>query len=82
MAIKLDKDLLFVEQNKNCLLDATNFVKKSDKCKWVYSGYGMAFDGKVLGVLVPNDFTRNVVTLGVNNNSSSHFYNRNNSFLL
>ena len=77
MAIKLDKDLLVVEQNKNCLLDATNFVKKSDKCKWVYSGYGMAFDGKVLGVLVPN-----VVTLGVNNNSSSHFYNRNNSFLL
>ena len=52
MAIKLDKDLLVVEQNKNCLLDATNFVKKSDKGKWVYSGYGMAFDGKVLGVLV------------------------------
>ena len=52
MAIKLDKDLLVVEQNKNCLLDATNFVKKSDKGKWVYSGYGMAFDGKVLGILI------------------------------
>ena len=70
--MKLDKDLLAVEQNnyltkivnvyivydlaawpkiplktftlKNCLFRATNIVKNSDKNKWVYSGYGIAFD--------------------------------------
>ena len=29
---------------KNCLFGATNIVKNSDKAKWVYSGYGIAFD--------------------------------------
>ena len=31
---------------KNCLFGATNIVKNSDKSKYVYSGYGIAFDGK------------------------------------
>ena len=29
---------------KNCLIATTNIVKNSDKSKWVYSGYGIAFD--------------------------------------
>ena len=30
---------------ENCLFGATNITKNSDKDKWVYSGYGIAFDG-------------------------------------
>ena len=40
---------------KNCLFGATNIVKNSDKAKWVYSGYGIAFDGTGLGSF-GNDF--------------------------
>ena len=29
---------------KNCLFGATNVIKNSAKDKWVYSGYGIAFD--------------------------------------
>ena len=32
--------------SKNCLFGATNIAKNSDKSKWMYSGYGIAFDGK------------------------------------
>ena len=41
-----------------------SFVKNSDKEKFVYGGYGIAFDGK-------GDW-RNVVIFGVDNSSSSH----------
>ena len=34
---------------KNCLFGATSMVKSSDREKWVYSGYGIAFDGKGTG---------------------------------
>ena len=37
---------------KNCLFDATNIVKNSNKSKWVYSGYWIVFDGKGEGDLV------------------------------
>ena len=30
---------------KNYVFGATNIVKTSDKEKWVYSGYGIVFDG-------------------------------------
>ena len=30
----------------------TSIVKNNDKEKYVFSGYGIAFDGKVSGVLV------------------------------
>ena len=30
---------------KNCLFTATNIIKNSDKEKYVYSGYGIAFHG-------------------------------------
>ena len=39
-----------------------------------FSGYGIAFDGAGSWIFV-NDFTRNVVIFGVNNNSSSHYEN-------
>ena len=32
---------------KNCLFGGTNAVTNSDTVKWVHSGYGRAFDGKV-----------------------------------
>ena len=32
----------------NCLFGAINILKNSDKNKYVYSGYGVAFDGKYL----------------------------------
>ena len=31
---------------KNCFFGATSIVKNSDKVKWLYSGYGIAFLGK------------------------------------
>ena len=40
----------------------------------MYSGYGIAFDGKG-GPNFGNDSTGNVVILGVDNSSSSHAYN-------
>ena len=43
------------------------------------SGYGIAFDGEgecVFG----NDYARNVIIFGVDNSSSSHAENLNNSF--
>ena len=30
---------------KNCMFVASNIVKNSDKEKWIYSGFGIAFDG-------------------------------------
>ena len=37
---------------KNCLFGATNIVKNNGKSKYVYSGYGIAFDGAFRGVLL------------------------------
>ena len=31
---------------KNCLLGATNIVNNSNKEKYIYGGYAIAFDGK------------------------------------
>ena len=47
---------------KSCLFGATNIVKNSDNCKYVYSGYGLRFD--VLGLWTfANVFARNVEML-------------------
>ena len=59
----------------------TNIVKKSDNAKWVYSGYGIAYDGTGTCSL-GNNFARNVVTFVVDNSSSSHSDNRKNIFLV
>ena len=49
---------------KNCFFGATNIVKNIDKEKYVYSGYGIAFDGKIEWSF-GNDYTRNVMIFGV-----------------
>ena len=45
----------------------------------MYSGYGIAFDGKGL-LSFGNDFARNVVIFDVDNSSSSHTDNCKNIF--
>ena len=51
---------------KICLFCSTNIVKNSDKEKWVYSGYGIAFDGGGLWSF-GNDCARNAIIFGVDN---------------
>ena len=48
---------------KNYLFGATNIVKNSDKRKYVYNGYGIAFDGKGEWSF-GNSYARNVVING------------------
>ena len=57
------------------------WYKNSDKERHVYSGYGMAFDGKDSSSF-GNDYARNVVIFGVDNNLSSHTNNQRNDFLI
>ena len=52
---------------KNWLFGVTNIVNNSDQSKYLYSGYGIAFDG-VLGI----SLVENVLIFG-NNNSSLSF---------
>ena len=47
---------------RNCLFGATSLVKNNDKEKFVFSGFGIAFDGKVKWSF-DNDTARNVVIL-------------------
>ena len=49
----------------------TNIVKHSDEEKYVYSGHGIAFDGKGSWSF-NDDFARNVIIFGVDSSSSSH----------
>ena len=66
---------------KEYLLGAANIVENSDKEKYLYSGYGIAFDGK--GELsFANDYVRNVIIFGVDNSSSSHADSLKNIFLI
>ena len=58
----------------------TNIVKNSDKEKYVYSGYGMAFDRKDSWSF-NDDTARNVIIFGVDNSSSSHTGNLKNDIL-
>ena len=55
------------------MFGATNIGKDNDKSKYVYSGYGMAFDGKG---------EWKVVIFGLDNSSSSHTDNCNNNLLV
>ena len=63
------------------MFGATNIVKNSDKENYVYRWYGIAFDGKDEWSF-GNYSARNVIILGVNNSSSSHYDNRKNNFLI
>ena len=68
------KDRLNKFTLENCFFRATNIVKNSDKSKYVYGRYGIAFDG--LGSWSLGFF-------GVDNeSSSSHTDNRKNNFLI
>ena len=62
----------FVSQN--CLFDATNVAKDSDKSKCVYTDYGIAFDGAGSWIF-RYGFARTVIIFGVDNSSSSHTNN-------
>ena len=59
----------------------TNIVNNSGKSKWVYCGYGAAFDGKDEGN-IGNNSAWNVLIFGVDNSSSSHTANRKNDLLM
>ena len=61
------------------MFGATNIAKNSDKSKWVYGGYGIAFDGKVEWNF-DNDSDRNALIFGVNNSYLSHNDNCRNDF--
>ena len=50
------------------MFGATNIMKNSDKEMYVYSGYGIAFDGKGEWSF-GNDYARNDVICGVDNSS-------------
>ena len=56
---------------KNHLFGATSVVKRSDKEKYVYSGYKITFDSASSWSL-DNDVARNNIKFGVDNSSSSH----------
>ena len=64
---------------KNCLFGATSIVKNSDKEKYVYIGYGIAFDGKDKWSF-DNDIARNIVIFGIDNSSSCHADNLKKNF--
>ena len=52
------------------MFDETSILKKSNQEKWVYSGYGIAFDGKG-EYSFDNDYARTVIIFRANNSSSS-----------
>ena len=59
----------------------TNVVKNSDKEKWVYCGYEIAFDGAG-SWNIGNVDARNVVIFDADNSSITHADNRKNNFLV
>ena len=63
------------------MLGATNIVKNSDKEKYVYNDYEIAFDGKGEWSF-GNDYARNVIIFGSDNSSLSHADNLKNNFLV
>ena len=58
------------------MFGATTITKANDKETYVYSGYGIAFDGNGFWSF-GNDEARNVVIFGVDTSSSSHIDNSN-----
>ena len=66
---------------RNCLFGATNVVNYSDKKKWVYSGYAIAFS-RASSWRFGNDNAKNIVIFGFDNRSSSHADNRKNVLML
>ena len=63
------------------MFGATNILKVSDKSKYVYSSYRIAFD-RLGSWSFGNDFARNVVIFGDDNSWSSHPDNIKNKFFV
>ena len=63
------------------MFGATNIVKDSDKEKYVYSDYEIAFDGKGEWSF-DNDYSRNDIIFGIDNSSLSQADNFQNKFLI
>ena len=63
------------------MFGATTVIKNCDKYKYVYSGYGIAFDG-LDSLISVNDVSRNVKIFVVDNTSSSLADNPKNKFLV
>ena len=63
------------------MFSPTSIVKNSEKEKWVYGGYGIAFEVKCKRNF-SNDYDKNVIIFAVDNRSSSHFDNHKNNFLV
>ena len=53
--------IVFIE---TCLFGATSTVKIRDESKYIYSGYGIAFDG-ACSCSFGNAFAENIVIFGV-----------------
>ena len=66
---------------ENCLFGAPNIVQNNNNDKWVFSGYGIAFDGGDWWSF-GNGTARNVITFDVDNSSSSNVDNLKNNFLI
>ena len=66
---------------ENCLFGAPNIVQNNINDKWVFSGYGIAFDGGDWWSF-GNGTARNVITFDVDNSSSSNVDNLKNNFLI
>ena len=66
---------------KNCLVGATSVLKNSDKENYMYSGYGIKFDGAGSWSF-DNDTDRNVMTFGVDNSSSPYADNCKNNLVV
>ena len=64
------------------MFGTTTIIKINDKEKWVYSGYGIAFDGKGGALWYRYSYVINVVLFGVNSTRSSHIHNHKNIFLI
>ena len=64
---------------KNCLFVASSTVKYSNKGNWVYTGYGIVFDGKSEWSF-GNDYARNVIIFSADKGSSFHTDNPKNNF--
>ena len=62
------------------MFEVTNIERNSDKEKYVYSGYGITFDGR--GDWNFNNYTTRTVILGFDNSSSPHTDNFKNDFLI
>ena len=63
------------------MFGAINIVNSSNKDKWVYSDYGIAFDRGDWWSFGNSTF-RSVTISGVDNSSSSHVENLKNNFLI